>query len=333
MGFQINQSIPFPTYYSAKSNLYKAELQGSHLQQQATANEIKSQVQFWFYQLQYLQHTKKQLKSLDSLYNDFVSAAALRYQTGETNLLEKTTAETKQGQLSLLLKQTETDLATAYASLKTLLNTSEDFTLSDSGNFQPLTLSNSFDTSFVANNPSLKILYQQAIIAEQNKKVETASTLPDFNIGYFNQSLIGTQTVNGTDVYFDGSKRFQGLNVGISIPLTFLSNTQKVKSLSFKQQALQKEADNGKLILQTQLHNAFAQYNQNLSQYNYFNSTALPNADIIISTATLGFKSGDIGYIEYLQALQTASDVQLNYLQSVNQLNQSIININFLINN
>ena len=80
--FQVSQSIPFPTYYSAKSSLYKAELQGSQLQQQATANEIKAQVQYWFYQLQYFQTTKKQLQSLDSLYNDFVSAAALRYKTG-----------------------------------------------------------------------------------------------------------------------------------------------------------------------------------------------------------------------------------------------------------
>jgi cobalt-zinc-cadmium resistance protein CzcA len=69
-----------------------------------------------------------------------------------------------------------------------------------------------------------------------------------------------------------------------------------------------------------------------LSQYNYYKTTALPNADIIISTAKVGFKSGDIGYIEYLQALQTATDVQLSYLQSVNQINQSIININFLTN-
>ena len=167
---------------------------------------------------------------------------------------------------------------------------------------------------------------------KQNKKVETASTLPDFNIGYFNQSLIGTQTINGADVYFDGNKRFQGLNVGISIPLTFFSNTAKIKSLDYKQQALQKEADNGKLVLQTQLQNVFQQYNQNLSQYNYYKTTALPNADIIISTAKVSFKSGDIGYIEYLQALQTATDVQLNYLQSINQINQSIININFLIN-
>ena len=330
--FQVSQSIPFPTYYSAKSSLYKAELQGSQLQQQATANEIKAQVQYWFYQLQYLQTTKKQLQSLDSLYNDFVSAAALRYKTGETNLLEKTTAETKRGQLSQLLKQNETDFATAYNSLKTLMNTSEDFTITVNENWQPLVLSSSFDTTLIANNPSLKVLYQQAVIAEQNKKLETASTLPDFNVGYFNQSLIGVQNINGADVNFDGSKRFQGFNVGISIPITFFSNTSKIKSLDYKQQALQKEADNGKLILQNQLQNAFQQYNQNLSQYNYYKSTALPNADIIISTAKVGFKSGDIGYIEYLQALQTATDVQLSYLQSVNQINQSIVNINFLIN-
>jgi cobalt-zinc-cadmium resistance protein CzcA len=330
--FQVSQSIPFPTYYSAKSSLYKAELQGSQLQQQATANEIKAQVQYWFYQLQYLQTTKKQLQDLDSLYNDFVSAAALRYKTGETNLLEKTTAETKRGQLSQLLKQNETDFATAYNSLKTLMNTSEDFTITVNENWQPLVLSSSFDTTLIANNPSLKVLYQQAIIAEQNKKLETASTLPDFNVGYFNQSLIGVQNINGADVNFDGSKRFQGFNVGISIPITFFSNTSKIKSLDYKQQALQKEADNGKLILQNQLQNAFQQYNQNLSQYNYYKSTALPNAEIIISTAKVGFKSGDIGYIEYLQALQTATDVQLSYLQSVNQINQSIVNINFLIN-
>lgn len=330
--FQVSQSIPFPTYYTAKSGLYKAELQSSELQNQATASQIKAQVQYWFYQLQYLQTTKKQLQSLDSLYNDFVSAAALRYKTGETNLLEKTTAETKRGQLSQLLKQNETDFATAYNSLKTLMNTSEDFTITVNENWQPLVLSSSFDTTLIANNPSLKVLYQQAVIAEQNKKLETASTLPDFNVGYFNQSLIGVQNINGADVNFNGSKRFQGFNVGISIPITFFSNTSKIKSLDYKQQALQKEADNGKLILQNQLQNAFEQYNQNLSQYNYYKSTALPNADIIISTAKVGFKSGDIGYIEYLQALQTATDVQLSYLQSVSQINQSIININFLTN-
>ena len=94
------------------------------------------------------------------------------------------------------------------------MNTSEDFTIIVNENWQPLVLSSSFDTTLIANNPSLKVLYQQAVIAEQNKKLETASTLPDFNVGYFNQSLIGVQSINGVDVNFDGSKRFQGFNVG-----------------------------------------------------------------------------------------------------------------------
>jgi cobalt-zinc-cadmium resistance protein CzcA len=332
LGFQINQSIPFPTYYSAKSNLYKAEWRYSQWQQYALESKVKAQVRSHFYQLLYLQNTKTTLQTLDSLYVDLVSAAALRYKTGETNLLEKTTSETRRGQLSLLLKQTETDIAIAYNSLKTLLNTNEEFTIDNNRNFQPLVLGSSFDTSLIENNPSLQALYQLATIAEQNKNVEAATALPDFNIGYFNQSLIGTQNIEGTEVYYDGSKRFQGLNIGISIPLTFMSNNQKIRSLTVKQQALKKEADNEKVLLQTQLKNALLIYNQNLSQYNYFKSTAIPNAEIIMHTAKVSFRSGDIGYIEYLQALQTATDVQLNYLQSINQINQSIINIHFLIN-
>jgi len=150
--FQITQNIPFPTYYTAKARLYNAELQGSQLQMQMSEREIKAQVQYWFYQLLYLQNAKKQLKSLDSLYIDFVSATDLRYRTGETNLLEKATAETKRGQLSLLINQNETEEKMAYASLKTLLNTDEDFTIRDNGNFQPLTISKVFNKSFMNNN-------------------------------------------------------------------------------------------------------------------------------------------------------------------------------------
>lgn len=329
---QVSQNIPFPTYYSAKAGLYRAELKANEFLQQATSNEIKAQVQSYFYQLQYLQNSKRYLQELDSLYNNFVNASALRYKTGETNMLEKATAETKRGQIAQLLKQYTAELVMAYATLRSLMNTTENFVIAENVNFQPIALSNSLDTSLIANNPSVKFLYQQAVIAEETKKVERAAVLPDLTIGYFNQSLIGTQNINGNDVYFDSNKRFQGINIGIGIPLTFFSSSARIKSLKYAQQSLIKEADNNKLALKTQVENAFLQYNQNLSQYNYYKSTALPNVEIIISTAHVSYKSGDIGYIEYLQALQTATDVRLSYLLSVDRLNQSIININFLIN-
>jgi cobalt-zinc-cadmium resistance protein CzcA len=331
-GFNVQQTIPFPTYYSAKSKLYKAEVQGMQLMQQATENEITAQVKMFFYQLLYLQKTKTELQKLDNLYSNFTTAASLRYNAGETNLLEKTTAETKRGELQLLLSQNEADIASAYTSLKMLLNTPADFSISSNEIFQPLSLSATLDTVLIANNPSLKLMYQQALIADQNKKVETAQTLPDFKVGYMNQSIIGFQNVNGADVYFDKSQRFTGFNVGITVPLTFLSNTKKIKSLSLKQQALQKEADNSKLLLQSQLKNAFAEYHQYVLQYNYYRNTAMSNAETIISTATLSFNTGEINYLEYAAALQNATTIKTGYLQSINELNQSIININFLIN-
>jgi heavy metal efflux system protein len=331
LGFNISQSIPFPTYYTAKSGLYKAQLVGAQYQQEVSINKIKADVQSIYYQLQNAIQHKKQLQKLDSAYLDFVKAAALRYKTGETNLLEKTTAEAKQGQLRLLLQRSESEIASTYVSLKALLNTNDNFTLREENVLEPLVLSTTADTTLLANNPSLKLLYQEALIAGKNKKFEMAQLLPDFSIGYFNQSLTGTQTINGADIYFDRTKRFTGLNAGITIPLTFFSSSSKIKSLNYQQQALQHVADNEKLLLQAQLQSAFQSYNLSLQQYNYYKSNALSNEGIIISTAKMAFNSGEIGYMEYLQALQTSTEIQLGYLQAINDVNQSVININYLI--
>ncbi|MBP9882479.1 MAG: CusA/CzcA family heavy metal efflux RND transporter [Chitinophagales bacterium] len=328
--FQIAQNIPFPTYYSARSGLYKAEFKNSELKEQATANEIKAQVQFLFYQLQYLQNTKAKLSQLDSLYIDFVNVARLRYESGETNLLEKTTAESKRNEISMLLMQAESDYAATYATLKTVMNSEDEFEMS--GEFEPLILSATFDTSAILQNPALQMMFQQALITEEIKKVETAQTLPEFNVGYFNQSIIGLQNVNGEDVYFDSADRFSGFNVGINIPLTFFSNDSKIKSIEIQKQSLQKDAENSKMILQNQLENAVRQYLLYLSKYNLYRASSGNNVDAIMNTATLGFKSGNISYIEYVNALESATDIQLKYLQSINQINQAIININLIIN-
>ena len=80
------------------------------------------------------------------------------------------------------------------------------------------------------------------------------------------------------------------------------------------------------------MQNALFQDQQDMKQFNYFQQEAWPNAKEIVSAAQLGYKTGDIGYVEYLFALQTATDIQLNYLKSIQQVNQSVINIYSFIN-
>ncbi|MBK9735568.1 MAG: hypothetical protein IPO92_11585 [Saprospiraceae bacterium] len=62
--------------------------------------------------------------------------------------------------------------------------------------------------------------------------------MPDFKIGYSNQSLIGIQTINGVDKYFGSGNRFNVVNIGIAIPLTFGATKAKINSLEYQKQSL-----------------------------------------------------------------------------------------------
>jgi cobalt-zinc-cadmium resistance protein CzcA len=98
----------------------------------------------------------------------------------------------------------------------------------------PCTVNNLIDTNAIANHPMLQSLYQNMQIAEQTKKVEKAQGLPDFKIGYSNQSLIGFQTINGADKYFGAGNRFNVVNIGIAIPLTLVQQKQKLRAWNIK---------------------------------------------------------------------------------------------------
>lgn len=269
---------------------------------------------------------------LDSLYNDFIKVAELRYKTGDTKKVDISTAQARQGEINLLLKQNEVHLQNTYQSLQALMNTVEPFEISDDVEFKPLQISALLDSSAVANHPAIKALYQDALIAEQTKKVEKAQGLPDFTVGYVNQSLIGFQTINGQEKYFNSGNRFSSVNIGIAIPLTFGATKARIKSLDYQKQAVQTNAKQQRVLLETQLQNAVQQYQQDLQQFNYYQQQALPNANDIVSAAQLGYRTGDISYVEYLYALQTATDIQLGYLKSIQQVNQSVISIYSLIN-
>ena len=188
------------------------------------------------------------------------------------------------------------------------------------------------DSSLLNENPQLKLIFQEALIAEKTKQVESANVLPEFSIGYNNQSIIGFQNENGSEVYYDSDKRFTGFNFGVNIPLTFFSSSSRIKSYKFRQQSLVKEAEKMKTDIVVHFQNALNKYEQSRSVYSYYRSTGLNNSDVVINTANVGLKSGEIGYIEYLNALQTAIDIQLAYLNAVNQMNQSVINLNYLLN-
>lgn len=330
-GIQISQSIPFPSLFGARKNLVKEQVKSREFTRASTENELKKQVRSYYYQLEYLENNAKVLKYLDSIYTDFIRVAQLRYKAGDIGRLDVSTATTKQGEINLLFQQNEVYRNNVYVNLKNLMQLETDFSIETNSNYKPLLLSSVIDSTTVQNHPRIQMLYQEARVAEQTKRVERANGLPDFTLGYNNVSLIGTHSKNGVEQYYGRDQRFSFVDVGISIPLTFGATKAKIRSLDYQKQALELEAQLQEQLFKTELLNNISQYQQYLVQFNYFKQQALPNAQEIIRAAKLGYSTGDISYVEYLFALQTATDIQLNYLKSIQQINETVTLINSLI--
>ena len=328
----IAQNIPFPTLFKSRRELIKEQIKEKSIAKDVGIIELKQQVRTFFYQIAYLENNEKELKALDSIYRDFLRIAEVRYNAGDTKKVDINTAEAKRGEINLLLRQNEIFKKNAYNNLKTLMQVQYDFNIETPEVFEPIKISEIIDSSKINNHPQIQALYQQARIAEASKKVEKSSGLPEFNIGYTNASLMGMHERNGIEKYYGRGQRFSSFDVGIAIPLTYGSTKAKLRSLDFEKQASEMAADWKKQQLQNVYQNLMNQYEQNIAQFNYFKENALPNANEIINAAKLGYSAGDISYVEYLFALQTTTDIYLNYLRSIQSVNESVISINSLIN-
>jgi heavy metal efflux system protein len=321
------QTIPFPTSLGSQVKLGKEQVVGSEKNLVATQNNLVYDVKSAYEQLVFQEAQKILLDTQDSLYTDFVKASALRFQTGESNLLEKTTAETQLLEVKNLARINEADIQISETRIQALLKSDNPVEASDK--FARLTPPD--ETQSFRNNPQLDYLKQQVAISGQAKKVERNRMMPDIMVGYFTQSLTGIQNINGQDQFFDSKTRFQGFNLGLAIPLWFSPQVARTKAASFHEEVTRKNAEYFETTLAGAYTQALQEFNKNQASLVYYETSALQNAELILTQSRKAYRGGEIGYLEYLQALKSALAIKSNYLTSLNQYNQSIIKLEFLL--
>ncbi len=330
--FSVSQNIPFPTVFKAKRELAESVEMSKDLQTKLSINDLRYRVRSYYYSIQYLMNNERQLKHLDSLYQEFMEVAKLRHKTGDTKKVDVSTAEAKRNEIYLKLRQNDVNLANACHNLQVLMNIDDSIRIVPEQEFSPIALSLSIDSTAIGEHPAVLSLYQDALISERSKELEKAQGLPEFALGYTNLSLIGNQTIDGKEQFFGAGKRYSYATAGIAVPLTYGATKAKIRALEYEKAASEANAMQQKNDLDALLQSTFRQYNHYLLQFRHYKEKALPNAEEIVNSSRLGYRSGDISYVEYLYALQTAADIRLNYLETIHLLNQSIIDIYSLIN-
>jgi cobalt-zinc-cadmium resistance protein CzcA len=323
--FGISQSFNFPTVYSRQKKLFKEEWQTATLNVSMKEAELKKAVSQSFYTLVYLYEKEKLLQKSDTIFSEFLKKSNLRFQKGESNILEKTTAETQRGNIQLQLIQLQQEKEVVKSQFQLLLNSDTDF-IPKAENLK-LILDTTIDSTLVAQHPNLKVLEQQKKASLASTKLEKSKLLPSFTLGYNNTSITGT---GANDVVYDKSARFQSAQVGLGIPIFGGSQKAKIAASKIGESISENEFQREKLLLQMQFQNALSQHQSNLEKLDYFEKTALPNAKIIIETANKQFYNGDINYLDWVMLTNQSITIKSNYIDAVIQLNEIIIQLNYL---
>ncbi len=323
--FGISQSISFPTIYAKQKSLQNETYKSSVLKISVKEAELKKQVSDVFYLLIYLSEKKKILMQNDSVYASFLDKATLRFAKGESNILEKKTAETQRGQIAIQLNQLKNDIEIMQLQFQLLLNT-QTICIPSVEN-PKITLIISLDTTAINNHPQIMVLEQQNKIALVNKRLESSKLLPDLNFGYYNQSIQGT---GSNDVAYPKSYRFSSVQIGIGVPLFFFSQKGKIGSAKILQQISENNYQLGLTTLKTDYEAAYKEYHTQSETVKYFENNALQNATTIIKTANQQFANGEINYLEWTMLVNNAATIQSNYVDAVKDLNQTIIQLIFL---
>ena len=264
--------------------------------------------------------------SLEVLPEDIVE---LRARSGETNKLEMITARSQSLEIRNQLFQTNADMGIYSRKLKLLLNIAT-LPVPAEKNLHRIAFTVLNDSLPVLQNPNLNYVQQQVEISKFEKQLEHSMMLPDISLGYFSQTITGSQDINGVSRNFGHDFRFAGFQAGISIPVWLAPFKARVKNAKINETIAQTDSESYLKTAAGNYSSLLDEFAKFSSSVEYYEKQAVPEAELIIDQATLSYKAGALDYLDYVLTLNRALTIKQNYLDALNNCNQTIISIEYI---
>ncbi|WP_188050998.1 CusA/CzcA family heavy metal efflux RND transporter [Flavobacterium sp. GP15] len=311
--FGVQQRFSFPTVYGAQKKVYSSEYEKEKANFEIQKNKLSLAVSKSYQHIVYLQHQEKLYQYLDSLYQNFSKASDRRFELGETNYLEKITAQAKFRQIKTKLSQIDKDKKAQYDVLHSLVQNDEITVINNS----EITVLNNLSDS---TSKSFYTTYLESITKNYKTQIDLhkQSWLPDINLDFFQGKNSGI------------SQSLYGFHVGIGIPLLFSGNVSKAKVAQLELQSWEQQKQNEDSKIEQYMNqktNELAKYQEAINYYNLYGKKL---SDEIIKVANSSFKHGEIDFFQYIQSLENATTIQVDYLDTILQFNQTQLDLQYL---
>jgi len=210
--FSLQQSFDFPTAYAYKNQISNLKNEQAELEYQKQRKSILFQTRLVCIELTYQNALKSEFKKRIANAGQIANAYKLKFDIGETNILEYNKSQVNLLNITKDIEANEIKRSVLLSELAGL-NGGTIINFVDSIFLQHTTAPDfeQWYTQAELGNPVLQWIKQEIAVSQKQKQLNTALSLPKFNGGYMSEKVVGQQ--------------FQGVTIGVSIPLWENKNT------------------------------------------------------------------------------------------------------------
>ncbi len=316
----VSQNIKMPSVYKKQKQLLQEEAKIGIYNEALLKKELVTEISALFYEMIYLKEKEKLLNRLDTLFKTFLEKSELRLKAGETNVLEKATAENQLRQIKLQTIEVKNEYLILQKQLKMRLKTDADV-VPTSTTYKMVFEDNKIDKNWTAAQPSIKRMEQTLNINKAQQEVEKSKKSPELLGGLYLQSY-RTNIVNQANA--------MGLyaQLGVGIPLLNKSIQHKLEAMKVDNQIAENKLEIEKQRLQNEYQQWIDEYNKSKAIVLYYETDVLKNINLVVKTANIKFENGDINYLEWVLLMNQNTELENNYIEAIHRMNKIVIYLN-----
>lgn len=302
----------------ARNNLYTSRTEAATSKKVLTEKVLVRDVSLAWYKTMVAKKQWQLFLQLDSIYADFLKAAKLRYKTQQTSKVEYLSATAKYQELTVKIKQSESEYRASLELLNKYLMIPDTFDIDGNENGYRESSGSTPYADSLRSVPILDYYNKQIEVSKALWKAEKANFLPKINVRYTLQSV-------------DGQSGFYGWEAGVSIPLLFFSQAGKTKAAKIDYEIAGLEYRQKKLELTAAYKELKNRTKTQREVLEYYKTQALPLSTEQIEAARLGYKLGSLDYIQFIQNVESAISTQQEYLVNLMEYHEIKEQLEYII--
>lgn len=324
----LSQTIDFPTVYVARRHQLKAETRSSEAEAVVVDSRIRGEVAALYYQLVYQKEKLNILKSQDTILSRYEDIATKRYQAGEVRQLEPLNASRLRHENKLAIDVTEAEMRNTQSQMARLLGQDVKVEPSETA-LSPVAFTSGVGYNY-SFTPAGQLSQSRLSVADEAVKVAKSGYAPSLSLGLRTQMVIkGWNPYHVDRSWNDGN--FMGFEVGVGIPIFNGATRARVKAARKERQQMELQMKDEAMRSQSEYTVAVNRVEAAKRQMDYYSETGIGEADRAADISAKAYESGEIGYIEYVNAMTQGIETRLKYASVVNDYNQAVISLHTLL--